>query len=396
MRSLATGNPAGRRLRLLAALVSALATIAALSLVPTAGARTGAPSVTLPPAGEVESVLGQTPLGSLTAGKLAEALSQAEGLEGVEGVEPGALQEALEKVIAELTGKGATLGELLKGGEGAAKLEEALDEVLGPLASKLNEVLGGNPRQKLEEALGGTPVGELIGKLLEGSPEPQDVIAQILQALGPERLQNLLGSVLSGEPFSAQTVEELADRLGTTAAALGAQFGKNAEQLPATAMALTAPLKDGDVLAAVKATEGVTLGVIHSSDETLGRTGGNGAPGSNGAPGASTTTTTTPAAAASTPKPAKVKVLSHKVKGATATIVLLVPSAGALSAGGKGVRSIKRQAAKSEKVTIHPSLTKAGISALRKHHRRYKVPVKVSFKPVGGAASAVTVPLTYR
>lgn len=395
MRSLATSTSAGGRMRLLATLVSLTATIGLLSLLPTATAQAGTPAVTVPPASDVEAVLEQTPLGALTAGKLAEVLAQVKGLEGLE---PGKLKEALEKVIAELSAKGATLEELLKGGGGASKLEEKLHEVLGPLASKLEELLGGNPRKELEEALGSTNVSEIVGKLLGGSPEPQALIAQILQALGPEQVQSLIGSLPSGEPFSKSTVEELAHKLGTSPEALAGQFGKTVEQLPATALALTAPLKNGEALAAVKAAEGITFGVVKSSTETVGLTGGNGGTGGSGTPGATVTVTTStpaPAGSAATVKGRKLRVLSHKVKGAVATIVLEVPSAGNLSAGGRGVRSIKRETAKAERVTIHPSLTKAGTSALRKHHRRYKVPVKVSFKPVSGASSAVSVPLTY-
>lgn len=95
-------------------------------------------------------------------------------------------------------------------------------------------------------------------------------------------------------------------------------------------------------------------------------------------------------------KAGKLRIVSHRVKGATATIVVEVPSAGKLAAGGKGLRSISRETAKSERVTIHPSLTKAGTSAVRKHHRKLKVPVKVSFKQTGGPASSVLVPLIYR
>ncbi len=397
MRSLAVNTSAGGRLRLLAALALTAASFGLLSLLPTAAAQASpAATVTPVPAGEVEALLGKTPLGALTAGKLAETVSR---LEGFEHLEAAKVQEALEKVIAELTGKGASLEELLRG-EGAAKLEQKLHEVLGPVAVKLEELLGGNPRTKLEEILHSAGASELIGKLLGGSPEPQALIAQILQAIGPERLQGLVGSALTGEPFVRSTLEELAHRLATTSEALAGQFGKTVEQLPGSSLALTAPLKNGETLGVLNAARGVTLGTIKSVTETVGATGGTGGPGASGTPGATVTVTTTSATPSTKgsvagAKAGKLRVISHKVKHANATIVLEVPGAGRLAAGGRGIHSISRETAQAERVTIHPSLTRAGSSSLRKHHRRLKVPVKVTFRQVGGPTSTVTVPLTY-
>ncbi len=391
--------------RMLAALLLTGAVLALLALLPTAIARAGTPTITAPPTAEVESVLGQTPVGSISPEELAAALSELEGLEGLQGAHPADLREALTKLVEELGVKGATLEELLGGGEATSILKAKLTEVLGPLASKLEELLGGNTQQKLTEALESTDASELIEKLLGGSTEPQTLIAQILAALGPERLQSLLGSVLGGEPFSKETVEGLAAQLGTTPAALAAQLGKTAEQLPPTAMALTAPLTDGETLGVLGGAGGLTLGLIKGAGETVGATGGSGASGGSGAPGGSggsgtgttvmiptpgTTPATGTAAAAK-----KLRVISHKVKGTTATIVVEVPSAGKLSAGAKGVRSISRETAKSERVTLHPALTKADTTAVRKHHRRVKVPLKVSFKQTGGPSSSATVQLTY-
>ncbi|MCW3034544.1 MAG: hypothetical protein JWM60_2889 [Solirubrobacterales bacterium] len=402
MRETATRTSAGGRVRLLATLVLATATIALLALIPTVQARAGAPAITLPPTGEVESLLGQTPLGTLPAGRLAEVLSQ---LEGLEGIEPAALDEALTKVIGELAGKGATLEELLGGNEAVTMLRERLVELLGPLGTHLEELLAGNPQAKLTEALEAAGVSEIIGKLLSGSAEPQVLIEQILQSLSPERLQSLLGTILGGEPVSTSTVEELAHQLGTSPEALAAQLGKTTEQLPATAMALLAPLANGERLGVLPSAGGLTVALLKGAGETVGSTGGTGGLGGSGAantPAGSVTLTTTRATPTSTSagvagvKAGKLRIVSHKVKGKKATVVVEVPAAGNLSAGGKGVRSIKREAAKAERVTIHPALTKASNSSLRRHHRRLKVPVKVSFKQVGGPSSSAVVALTYR
>jgi hypothetical protein len=403
MRETATRTSAGGGLRLLATLVLTTATIALLALIPTAQAQAGPPTVTVPPTGEVESLLGQTPLGTLPTGKLAEELSQ---LKGLEGIEPAALKEALTKLIGELAAKGATLEELLGGSEAATKLKERLVELLGPLGSHLEELLGGNPQAKLTEALESAGVSELLGKLLSGSAEPQALLQQIRQSLGPERLQSLLGTILNGEAFSKSTEEELAHQLGTTPSGLASQLGKTTEQLPAAAMALLAPLANGEKLGVLPSASGLTVALVKRAGETVGSTGGTGGLGGSGAgntPGASVTVTTTPAAAPTSAsagvagvKAGKLRIVSHRVRGRTATVVIEVPAAGNLSAGGKGIRSIRREAAKAERVTIHPGLTKSGTSSLRRHHRKLKVPVKVSFKPVAGPSSSAVVALTYR
>lgn len=399
MRSLALRTSVGRQLRPPAILLATLAAACTLGLIPAAGAKASTPTVTLPPTGEVEALLGKTPLGPLSAGKLAEVLSRLPGLEGVESAK---LEEALEKTIAELKAKGATLEALLDGGEGASTLEQKLREVLGPLAGKLAELLGGEPSVKLKEALEHGDVAEILGQLLGGSAEPQTLLTQIIEAIGPERLQSLIGTVLANEPFTKTTVEELARKLGTTTEALAAEFGKTTEQLPGTAMALTAPLANGETLGVVDAAKGVTVGVVKGTDEAAGVTGGNGANGSSGADGAPgatmtvTTTTTAPTGTVAAAKTGKVRVLSHKVKGSSATIVLEVPAAGKLAVSGHGVRSISRETDQAERVTIHPALTKADTASLRKHrHHKLKVPLKVTFKQVGGPTTAATVALTY-
>jgi hypothetical protein len=224
---------------------------------------------------------------------------------------------------------------------------------------------------------------------LSGSSDPQALIEKILSALNPGTLQTLLGSVLSGAPFSKTTVEGIAGQLGTTPQTLAEDVGTTAAALPATAMALTAPLKNGETLAVI---DGVTGGT--------GASGGNGA---SGGPGTTTVVVLPPSASAASPtsaaagtKAGKVKVISHKVKGDRATVVVEVPSAGKLSVGGKGLRTISRETAKAERVTLHPGLTRAGISSLRKHHRKLKVPIKVSFKQTGGASSSASIPLVFR
>lgn len=388
----ATAFPARWPVRTMAPLLMVLAAIGLLALLPTARAHASAPAVTVPPTEGVEKALGETPLGALPAEQLAEAIS---GLDGLEAPEPEKLAETIQKLLAHLT-EGTTLGELLGGEQSTQALTEKLEVLLGPLASKLEELLGVNPVTKLSEALQSAGVEELLGMLLAASKEPQALIGTILQSLSPETLQGLLGTLPSGGPFSASTVEELAGKLGTTPEALAGELGRTAEQLPSKAMALTGPLANGETLAVLNGLGGITLGLVKETGETVGLTGGTGGPGGAGGsgPGAGGTTSPPPGAAASTTR--RLRLISHRVKGRTATVVVEVPAAGTLTAGGRNLRSIRRQTAKAERVTLHPALTRRASAALRRHRRNTKAPFKVSFTPVGGAPSSVSVTLGYR
>jgi hypothetical protein len=201
--------------------------------------------------------------------------------------------------------------------------------------------------------------------------------------------------VLAGTPI-ATTVEQLAGQLGTTPQALAGQFGKTVEQLPGTALALVAPLANGEKLGVVNGAQGLTFGLIKGAGEGFGVTGGSGGPGGTTVTTQGSTPPPAPAPNAGASSVGKLKVLSHSFKGHRATIVVQVPSAGVLTLSGKKLRAVRHETAKSERVTLHPALTRAGAASVRKsRHRSLKVPIKVSFKPVSGASSSATVPLTY-
>src|ERR1700722_14574836 len=98
-------------------------------------------------------------------------------------------------------------------------------------------------------------------------------------------------------------------------------------------------------------------------------------------PPASTTAAGKPAAKAA----AKVKILSHKVHGDVATILIDAPAAGSILLSGKGVRSLHAHATKAgQHVSLRAVLTKAGTSSLHKHHNHLKVSLRVSFTQTGG------------
>jgi hypothetical protein len=90
-------------------------------------------------------------------------------------------------------------------------------------------------------------------------------------------------------------------------------------------------------------------------------------------------------------KPA-VRVLSHKVKGATATIVASVPSAGKLVASGGGLSRAVRRPGRARDVTVTLTLTKAERRFLALHRgRRLRVRVTLRFTPTHGKSLSTGV-----
>jgi hypothetical protein len=83
-------------------------------------------------------------------------------------------------------------------------------------------------------------------------------------------------------------------------------------------------------------------------------------------------------------KPA-IRVLSHKVKGKTATIQVSVPAAGRLVATGKGVSTGTGKATKAGDVTVRLTLTKSERAFLSKHHgRKLRAKINLRFTPKKG------------
>jgi uncharacterized membrane protein YgcG len=401
-----------RVVRRLSAAALCISLIALLAAIPTTSAdarsASAAPSFTLPasvsglPAGEVEKLLSEIPLGSLNVTQLTELLSK---LPALGALPAGKLNEALTTTIEGLVGKGATLGQLTNPTEVVPKLEAELNKLI-PL---LGTVLGGNPTTKLTEALGSLTPSQLLGSLLNSASKPEQLIGQALAALNPEKLQTLLGTTLTGEPFAKTTVGELAGTLGITAGTLASDLGKTVEQLPATALALTAPLTNGKTLGALNSLGGLSLSLLGSSgqEKGSGREGGgsgsqgSGGGGSGGSSGGTTLVVSNPlarrmaAAVSGSMAAGGIRILSHRVKGRVATIVVQVPAAGKIALGGSGVRSVRREAAKAERVTLRAVLTRAGVASLRRRHNRLRVKLKASFKQAGGPSSSATVTVNF-
>jgi uncharacterized membrane protein YgcG len=403
---------------------------AGLTLVPAAGATGVTPALTPPvsvsalPSNEVEGVLSGVPLKDLSTTQLSEVLSR---LPGFGALPASPLRAALAKTVEGLEGKGDTLGQLLSSPELVSGLETQLKKLLSlseltelelPLLLK-GETLSG----VLDEVLGSASARQVLGELLASSGEPKQLLEQLLAAVDPSALQALLGSTLSGEPFTTGTVEELAGELGTSSEGLAKDMGTTSSQLPSSAMALTAPLSDGKTLGALDALEGLDLGVLGSNHEKTpegggggsggsgsggsGGTGGSGGSGgsdggSAGTPGGLTVVVnglSAPGASGSgsTAKGAltKLEILSRGVRGDAATLVLDVPAAGTLVLSGKGVRSVREQVDRAERVSVRAVLTKAGAASLRKRRHRLEVKLEVSFAPVSGTRSSTATAVAF-
>jgi hypothetical protein len=384
------------------------------------------------------SVLAQLKLGLLSHEEL-----------GVAG-----LEESLRKAVEQL-GPSAKLGELAEVENLLPALETALEGKLGGLLSVLLGALGAEAG--LESALGSLSLEQLVGTLLK-STSPHEQLAGELSGLAgglfaelsaEHKLEGLLGSSELTGGFVPKSVEEVAEELHTTPVTVSEELGQTAAQLPASATMLTAPLKDGKLAGIAPVVKGLVTGLLSNvgeapegegeegggkgggegSGEGEGKgsgsgsgeggkgsgsgegkggsgegkgTGGSGGPGGSGSGGSSGPTTvlltmpgtSSTAAAAARQKAGKVSILSHRVRGHLATIVLRVPAAGTATLAGRGVRSASKQAARAERLTLRVSLLRAASASLR-HHRRLVVRLSASFHPTSGSSSAVKVTVIF-
>jgi hypothetical protein len=299
------------------------------------------------------------------------------------------------------------------------------------LISDLNTLPGVGPIQGLLDpllsALLGNPsttLTELVGEVqAQGvSTNPADVVSTLLGKLTPTQgtalieelfgsvpsssLNSLLGSTLTGQPFTQTTVGDLANKLGITTEKLAEDLGVTALQLPATVTALTAPLANGKLLTVLDGPEGLQVTTVETKEAAKEREAKEskeakersetGSSGSNGTSGATSVVVNLPAAAvAATPAAAsktvaKIEILSHRVKGHIATLVLEIPVAGKIVVSGGGVRAVGKGATKAERLTVQVPLSKAGTASLRKRHNRLSVALKASFKPTSGPSSSAS------
>jgi len=383
-----------RRTAAIAAATALLGLLAGFSLPAVASAANGGSpmSVSALSPSEVEGLLAGVPLKDLSATQLTEALT---GLPGLSGLPAGARREALVKAIEALATKEGTLGQLAGSSALVTELESKLKGLLPP--GELLSILNGHSlASTLSEALSSVSARQLLATVLSSAGEPERLIEGVLTAPGPEKLE----------------IGELASQAGTSTEGLAEDFGTTSAQLPASTMALTAPLTDGKTLGVLDAAKGIDLGTLGSTPEG---SGGNSEGGPGGSSGGSDSTdqsadgtpmsmtivldelaTPNPAAPSSSAKAtsAKVKILSHKDKGDVATLVVEVPAAGSLRIAGKDVTSVSRKAARAERLTLRTTLTRAAAS-LRKRHHDLKVELTATFTTVGGSRSSATTTIPF-
>ncbi|HUB75010.1 MAG TPA: hypothetical protein VL979_13380 [Solirubrobacteraceae bacterium] len=351
------------------------------------------PSLSTVPPAEVERVLSTLPLQDLPQAELQETLTQLLGIGGLP------LQVTLvESALGQLLGEEATLGELLEG-EG------------------LSGLLGG--------VLQGLEAREVLGELVASAEDPQALVEQLLAALSGQQLQEVLGSTPVSEGLSNVEVSGLANELETSVEGLDEQLGASVEQLPGTAMALTAPLTDGKTLGVLDLNEHLDLLTITpgageepgaggsgsgGSGSGGSSSGGSGAGGSGGSGGSGAGSTPAPGAtvvvepadqapatqgAHTAAKRGKVRIVGHSLHGGVLMLLVQTPSAGALRVSAAGAHGVRRQVDRAERVRVRLRLTRAGAAALRRHGR-LRLRVRALFKAVGGASSAAAATVRMR
>jgi hypothetical protein len=405
---------------------------------------------------ELQKVLSKLPMSDLSAAQLAKYLAGLEGISVLAELKLGllgheklgltGLEESLRKAIEQL-GPSAKLGELAEVEDFLPALETALDGKLGGLLSVLLGALGAEAG--LESALGSLSLEQLVGTLLE-STKPHEQLAGELAGLtgglfgelsAEHKLEGLLGGAELTGSFAPKSVEEVAEELKTTPVAVSGELGQTATQLPASATMLTAPLTDGKLASLAPAVKGLVTGVLGNlgeapegkgeegggkggSSEGSGSSegkgsgsgsgeggkgsgsgegkgaGGSGGTGAGGSAGSTTVLLTVPSA--STPSSSvsakqqegKVSILSHRVRGDVATVVLRVPSAGTATLTGKGVRGTSKQAARAEQLTLRVGLSRAASTSLH-HHHRLVVKLRASFHSTRGSSSSAAATVVF-
>lgn len=388
-----------------------------------------------------------------------EALGQLKlGLLTDKQLELAGLEESLREAVEQL-GPSAKLGELANVHDVLPAFETALEGRVNGLLKTLLGTLPPGTTTELEKAFGSLSLEQLVASLLSAaSPKEQlatelsKLAGDVFDELGSEGgLGELLGrSKLGG--FTPRSVEEVAEELKTAPGRVSEELGQSTATLPETTTMLTAPLEGGKLAGVAPAVSQVApdakklvtgvLGALTAgtgskeegggdgsggegkggSSESKGSgagEGGNGAgegkgsgdgggqggpggAGTGGSNGSTTVVLTLPpnssassAAKAAKGSTGKIAIISHRVRGRVATIVLRVPSAGTAAISGREVKGASKQAARAERLAMRVELSRAVAASLRHHRRRLAVTLHASFTRVGGSRSQATVTVVF-
>ncbi len=354
------------------------------------------------------------------------ALATVNGLGGNAGVE-----QAMLHAIEQLAVDGEPVEELVGGFGLAVDFEEQLEatyeasarahEPGAPetLEEAVEERLGRSPEEAIDEGLESLPLGELLSKLIGKAVHPEALVEALFVASDQEQLHEILGTALAGEAFVASTAGEAAAALAITPAELAQKLGRTPSQLPQSTVALFAPLHNGQQLGVFAAKQDLAFGLVgeappveeegeEGEEEEQENAGGAGPSKSGGSnpPAGAVTSSAPPAAAAiastvpvapASPQapagPAKVRIVGHRINGATLTLTLVVSGAGRLTVSGHGISTIHRALAQAGRASVKLHITRTAAASLHRRHR-LKLALRASFAPASGAPSAAVATVT--
>jgi hypothetical protein len=401
-------------------------------------------------AGNPPSTLEQLTAAVLGNGLLATAL----GLAGVtitpEEIVLALSPSQLTGFLSNLTGGlgGEQLTTLLSGLAGTLTPEQLT--ALQPVLAALTGALSAEQLQALRGALHALPGGLEEGELAPlGPAQLATLVDEAFATASPSQLAPIVGELLGAVRWSAGTTTSLAEILGVPLETLAGGLGETVEGGYGEVPALTGALGGEEGVAGVlPKTTGLAFGLLKPLSEGLGggeegaggeegggsggSSGGSGGSGSSGSgAGGSGSGSGSPNAGGSTggaggsggssggltlvvnlqpsqsggpapgtravaaKQPGRVRILSHRVHGNVATVVLQVPSAGALTLRGWGTRSPAAHPRKAERVTLRVRLSRVGKAALHGHAKRLRVRLKATFKPLRGASSTASATVTF-